>query len=111
MQDRGWSKQNNLRIGGQLLYDEIKRNPPSTSPYEDKCVWKFDMEGISLTKTAYSFLMTPKLPDSPWKGWKRLWRLYVPPKMKIFGWKLLYLQLPTTSYLVKLNICNTSERF
>lgn len=51
------------------------------------------------------------IPDiESWPGWKKLWKLRLPPKIKIFSWKLLHQRLPTLDYLVKLgfhspNIC------
>lgn len=49
-----------------MLYEVIQRVPLSTVSYDDKWVWNFGMEGMSLTKPAYHFLMLPKMSENVW---------------------------------------------
>ncbi|KAK1591233.1 hypothetical protein Q3G72_004378 [Acer saccharum] len=56
-------------------------------------IWKFDKRGLFSVKSAYRValaIVNPKLPSSstgpcPW--WKRLWKLNLPSKVRIFCWK------------------------
>lgn len=43
-------------------------------------------------------------PSEAW--WDGLWKLHIPPKIKLLLWKLSHSWLPTKSVLFKLGICN-----
>jgi hypothetical protein len=70
----------------------------------DHDVWAWDMEksGIYSVKTAYKLLYKIKVegahPETPSSSsddlWKVLWKIKVPPKVKVFWWRVIHEFLP-----------------
>ena len=61
----------------------------------DWWVWKQDSSGIYSTRTAYKFLLGEIRGESEDGTFSHLWRLKIPPKAKVFTWRLIKDRLPT----------------
>ncbi|KAJ0974964.1 hypothetical protein J5N97_016929 [Dioscorea zingiberensis] len=72
---------------------------------EDRVRWKLKKktEGKSITAAIYEDCRY-KDSNPQWIGWKKLWKLKIIPKIKIFLWKMLHGRLPTSQYLQSLGI-------
>ncbi|XP_065866655.1 uncharacterized protein [Euphorbia lathyris] len=60
---------------------------PSTN-VEDGYMWSFTKDGMYSSKSGYRVLCDGYNRDIPDAGWSRLWKLNIPPKIKMFVWKL-----------------------
>ncbi|KAK2654213.1 hypothetical protein Ddye_014069 [Dipteronia dyeriana] len=71
----------------------------------DKLLWHFDKKGTYEVKSGYRIAMNEKIveacsdPSVNQNWWSRLWSLNVPPKVKIFIWRLCNNALPSLSNL------------
>ncbi|KAJ0986340.1 hypothetical protein J5N97_004696 [Dioscorea zingiberensis] len=68
-----------------------------------KWKWKNKTEGKSLTAAVYDEYRFKDL-AIPWNGWKKIWKLRVIPKIKLFLWKFFHGRLPTIHYLSSIGI-------
>jgi len=74
---------------------------------DDKLIWHYNSNGKFLVKSAYhlgiqySTLMNggPSKADPKWC--KKVWSLNIPPKIRIFAWRLSYGAIPTKENLTK----------
>ncbi|XP_050233384.1 uncharacterized protein LOC126681873 [Mercurialis annua] len=77
---------------------EILKIPLTSSCNDDKWSWRFDRKGLYTVRSAYKALMEVNNNTTPnviWSGWKHLWKLKVPPKVKNFLWRCCSNCLPT----------------
>lgn len=70
-------------------------------------IWHYDRRGVYSIKTGYQCGLNSKLiqecsvsEQNTW-WWKRLWNLNIPPKVKVFLWRVFYNALLTASNLAK----------
>ncbi|GLT45911.1 hypothetical protein SLA2020_197070 [Shorea laevis] len=93
---------------------EILKIP--TAPRSDSFIWHFDKYGQFTVKSAYllayqhthaSNLMATHSPISPVE-WKHLWKLKLPPKIKIFLWRAILNRLPTLDNLFTKGVVNNT---
>ncbi|KAH1228046.1 hypothetical protein GmHk_10G028129 [Glycine max] len=61
----------------------------------DSWVWKQDSSEIYSTRTAYKFLLGEIRGESEDGSFSLLWKLKIPPKAKVFTWRLIKDRLPT----------------
>ena len=54
---------------------------------EDPLYWNLNRNGIYTVKSGYRALQNELMDDS-FGIWKRLWQIHVPPKVKIFLWRV-----------------------
>jgi hypothetical protein len=81
--------------------------PLSCYGYNDKLIWKHSPTGIFSVKSAYtSSIVDPPVSNGPWKS---IWRLNVPPKLKVFAWLFYQGRLLTNVYRAKRNIVADSS--
>ncbi|KAK3219003.1 hypothetical protein Dsin_012973 [Dipteronia sinensis] len=79
--------------------------PMSLRDWDDCLVWHFDKRGTYNVKSGYKLAVGEKMRDvssgSSQNGewWKTLWNLNVPPKVKIFTWKICNEVIPSLSNL------------
>ncbi|GMN74812.1 hypothetical protein TIFTF001_052466, partial [Ficus carica] len=67
----------------------------------DKWAWYFDSKGIYKVRSGYRAIMDSQRsessssdsPDALW--WRKLWRLPIPPKARLFVWRAFHEILPT----------------
>lgn len=91
---------------------------------QDDKIWSGNPNGLFSVKSAYhlefahkqSLLMQDSSSSngSEWitSFWKSLWRLNVPPKIKMFAWRVCHEILPTKRNLLKRNVsCNATCPF
>ncbi|CAL1402678.1 unnamed protein product [Linum trigynum] len=85
----------------------------SSSPLPDKLIWHYSSNGVYNVKSGYQVLLEDRaasfdpLPhhlDS--KFWKCLWNLPIPPKLKIFLWRLVRGFLPLCTVLKQKTLCD-----
>ena len=95
--------------------DSILRIPLSYSMPEDKLIWLGNKRGEFTVKSAYHIafnLLEPKKGGKcssrdPYKSlWKRLWRLNLPAKVKVFAWRACINGLPTMDAICIRGISN-----
>ncbi|CAL1381938.1 unnamed protein product [Linum trigynum] len=87
----------------------IKAIPLPRLPVEDKLIWHNTPEGIFIVKSAYHLAVTLDRRKGRWwsevswmdkASWIRLWEANLPPKLKVFVWKILNRMIPTTEALI-----------
>ncbi|KAL5789913.1 hypothetical protein ACOSQ2_004801 [Xanthoceras sorbifolium] len=88
--------------------DSILEIPLSLGDCADSLIWHFDKSGEYSVKSGYRVAAQDKLslsgssssPDSKW--WLALWNLNIPPKIKIFIWRVCHNAIPS--------LCNLCSR-
>ncbi|KAL5767312.1 hypothetical protein ACOSQ2_014095 [Xanthoceras sorbifolium] len=88
--------------------DSILEIPLSLGDCADSLIWHFDKTGEYSVKSGYRVAAQEKLslsgssssPDSKW--WLALWNLNIPPKIKIFIWRVCHNAIPS--------LCNLCSR-
>ena len=74
--------------------------PIPTSPTPDKLVWIPESKGCFSVKSAYCTLRAHSIPPQDTDtDWKKLWKLKMPEKSKMFLWRLAVNALPTRDNL------------
>lgn len=66
-------------------------------------IWFLNASQASTVSVIYSFLNERHCCYGPWPGWKKIWKLDVPPRVKTFVWKLAHSKLPTCDIFYNLN--------
>ncbi|KAK0591707.1 hypothetical protein LWI29_006682 [Acer saccharum] len=90
--------------------DLILSIPPASPSVNDSLLWHFEKDGRYSVRSGYRvgrFLSgTPSSSglDESISWWKALWRLKIPPKIKVFLWRASNHWLPTSAYLAKRGI-------
>ncbi|KAL8127117.1 hypothetical protein AgCh_014147 [Apium graveolens] len=77
---------------GAVLETRVPQNPRA-----DRLAWTLSIDGKYSVKTGYNFwLSNTEIPTQPAQisGWKRLWRLALPHKVKIFLWRFCRNTIP-----------------
>ncbi|KAL5802859.1 hypothetical protein ACOSQ4_031164 [Xanthoceras sorbifolium] len=90
------------------IKDSILEIPLSLGDCADSLIWHFDKSGEYSVKSGYRVAAQEKLsrsgssssPDSKW--WLALWNLNIPPKIKIFIWRVCNNAIPS--------LCNLCSR-
>ena len=84
--------------------DIILQIPLCTSWPEDKLIWHYTADGLFSVRSAYHLLRTKMKPDTPSSSgglgqalWRRIWKMDVPPRIRLFGWRIGPGVLPTRS--------------
>jgi len=112
--DQGcWKSQMVRELFLPMDADLILRLPLCRSWPMDKITWHFSPAGIFTVKSAYHLIRASRRRDQPSASmvsgstfWKKLWSLSVPPRIKLFGWKVGVGALAT-----KANIANRIRDF
>ena len=74
---------------------------------DDKLIWHYNSNGKFSVKSAYhlgiqySTLMNGGPSKADPKGWKKVWSLNIPSRIRIFAWRLSHGAIPTKENLVK----------
>jgi hypothetical protein len=83
---------------------EIAKIPLNLTQQEDAPMWRFSKSGMYSVRSAYYQLMETIVDNNHLKengNWKKLWKLQVPNKVKIFLWRVLRGCLPVRSRLTQ----------
>jgi len=90
-----WREDSVRRLFLPIDAELILRIPLCTSWPIDKLIWHFTSNGTFSVKSAYHLLRSLKRGDKPSSStgtcqhfWKAIWTLDVPPRVKLFGWKV-----------------------
>ena len=90
--------------------ETILNIPLSHNLPEDKIIWVGNNKGVFFVKSAYyvalSMINSSDSGECSYRDprtplWKRIWQLKIPPKIRIFSWKVCVNALPTMSNLRK----------
>lgn len=87
---------------------QILAIPLSSNPPRDKRVWKFTNHGFFSVKTAYHLAVSMysnihssrPATSTPPNEWKKIWKIKVTPRVRMFLWRLCACAIPT-----KVNLC------
>ena len=87
--------------------DMVIQIPLCTSWPSDKLIWHFAANGLFSVRSAYHFARSLKLSSmasSSFHGtkdfWRLVWGLNVPPRIKLFTWRVGVSALPTRAHLI-----------
>ena len=103
--------------------EAILQIPLSMSSQEDCWAWHHERNGLFTVCSAYRMMITAKkIREDYWEGsascsnmkkrqkeWTQLWNMKLPPKIKIFCWRLALNSLPTGSVLKSRSMVDTAE--
>jgi hypothetical protein len=81
------------------MVEMILSIPISSSSQRDKLIWKLTLNGTFSVKSAYFSSMD--LPPVASSHWKQIWKLQIPPKLKLFSWLFYQSRLLTNVNRVK----------
>ena len=105
---RGWKEDLLQRFFHHFDVEEILKLRIPWRNEEDMIAWHYEKTGTFTVRSAYHLGMTLKEleagqasssanPDGTRPAWKKLWKLPVPHKVRIFAWKLIHGGLATKS--------------
>ncbi|CAH9127293.1 unnamed protein product [Cuscuta epithymum] len=103
LRDSTGKKWNTKRIAAIFNNEErkiISSIPISLQDKQDGFWWSKENNGIFSVKSCYRVLMQGGEVGG-WNGWKDLWELKIPPKIKYFLWQVLDGSLPSLVNLVR----------
>uniref|UniRef100_A0A803Q185 RNase H type-1 domain-containing protein n=1 Tax=Cannabis sativa TaxID=3483 RepID=A0A803Q185_CANSA len=87
--------------------------PNSGWDLDDKILWHYCKNGEYSVKSGYRMACELKAERQQSddhlavQWWRKLWRLKIPPKIKVFVWKLAHGWLPTSTVLAKRHVSTT----
>ncbi|CAM8977245.1 unnamed protein product [Rhodiola kirilowii] len=99
---------------------EIVKQGALWNPSDAKYYWKEEGSGVFTVRTAYKLAVSMEKRRQHGVGeqsndrqiqvfWKSLWKLKVPPRVKLFGWRLYHNSLPTMRNLLRRG-CDVQDR-
>lgn len=79
-------------------------------PTYDKLYWVLIPNGIFSMKSMYNSIknLRNQITPNPLYSYKWIWKLHIPPKISFFLWLIYHDRLPTTVYLTRAGILNSS---
>lgn len=87
------------------MVEMILSIPISSSSQRDKLIWKHTLNGTFSVKSAYFSSMD--LPPVASSHWKHIWKLQIPPKLKLFPW--FFLSKQTVNNVNRVKRCHSSD--
>ncbi|KAF4394618.1 hypothetical protein F8388_020443 [Cannabis sativa] len=107
----------------QVDIDRILTIPLSLFPHDDVLVWNNSFTGIYNVKYGYQLAVTlaeqeeSNCSSSIEHWWSTFWKMNLPPKVRIFVWKIFHTSLPAAAELYRrhiatspyYSICNSCE--
>ncbi|KAK6124264.1 hypothetical protein DH2020_042016 [Rehmannia glutinosa] len=90
--------------------DLILSIPLSHSNPPDKIIWHYEKSGNYSVRSGYKLALQNQLSSGPSSStvvstwWRRLWKLRIPEKIKIFCWRAFHGILPCATQLIKRGI-------
>ncbi|GJN37087.1 hypothetical protein PR202_gb26009 [Eleusine coracana subsp. coracana] len=103
-----------------LDIDGILKIKLSNNLMEDIRAWAYEKNGVYSVRSAYRLLKdmqiaekdyaenSPASSEGPGQWWKHLWKMKVPPKVRIFWWRAIHEFLPAKSILSQRHIAKES---
>jgi hypothetical protein len=112
---RSWDEQRVRNSFCTLDATEILSLKPGAQLQEDLQAWAFERSGVYSVRSCYRILKreddqqesfrlneTRSSEDQLW--WKKVWKLNVPPKIRIFWWRLMQNYLPSKAELMRRHV-------
>lgn len=99
-----WDKDRVINLYGPVMGNRICELPIVKEGLADRIVWFHDHQGVYSTKSGYSWLSLHKIGYNPHRNfWRILWKLKLPPKVRIFLWRVSHNLLPTNAKIAAIN--------
>lgn len=81
---------------------------------EDVIAWHYNRSGMFSVRSSYHCQWTAKFDDGASNAvdngvWKRLWKLSIPGKIKIYGWRILNGLIPCKGILLNRHVVDSVE--
>nr|GMD79625.1 uncharacterized protein LOC109164833 [Ipomoea batatas] len=87
--------------------DAILSIPVPQTKHPDKFIWAGEEKGVYTIKSCYKLLVRGLISGVS-LDWANMWKLSIPPKVKLFVWQACTSTLPTTDMLAKKRVnCST----
>lgn len=101
---RGWNKKYVKEMYGEYVGDKICELPIQCNGAQESIVWFHANNGCYFTKAGYTWLFLRRTSYSPYRFfWKQIWKPRLPPKVRIFAWRLGHDLLPTKLKIAAIN--------
>lgn len=123
--DNGSWKEDMVNLAFLPVDAEIIMNIPLSLNFPpDRLIWHFSSNGELTVKSAYHFILQRKRGEVPQSstctlrcGWKFIWSLAIPPRMRMFAWRVCAGALPSAARLahripnfaMKCSVCGAME--
>lgn len=99
--------------------EEILKLRPGVHLQEDVTAWAHEKHGTYSVRSAYKLLKSKQsqmelvrensVNSSEGRWWKALWKLDIPPKIRIFWWRILNNFLPSKAELTRRHVAKESH--
>ncbi|KAF7815029.1 reverse transcriptase [Senna tora] len=99
-----WDNQKVKDCYGDQTASQILAIKPSRHNIKDILFWDGNNSGVYTVKDGFKAASDSSgrsTPVSQFREWDTLWKLKLPPKLKVFGWKLAHNSLPLGSNLLR----------
>lgn len=124
-ENRGWKETEVLNLFDDRVANEILSLPLSPNAKEDTLVWKGNRTGRYTVKSGYNKACVQATTaeqnratisfQPPRTLWTKIWKLAIPPKIRIFIWSICHNAIPIRENLYKrkvlpdplCSLCNT----
>lgn len=101
----GWDRVCVERLYGQELGARICDIPLVHNGPSDRIVWFHSPNGVYTIKSGYFWLILKNIGYGPHRFfWRLIWKMKVPPKIRVFAWKLGHDLLPTNLKIAAVNL-------
>lgn len=98
-----------------LEAEEVLKIKPGERLNNDVPAWAFEKNGVYSARSAYSLLKEEQMEtamadtreamaSSDDRAWSQVWKLNVPPKVRVFWWRVLHNSLPSKAELKRRHI-------
>ena len=100
--------------------EEVLKIKPGTQMETDVLAWAFEKHGRYSVRSAYRLLKQDQMEKAMEKdreasgsgaytAWPALWKLDVPPKIRVFWWRVLHKSLPSKAELKRRHVAGESH--
>ncbi|KAF7833407.1 uncharacterized protein G2W53_015740 [Senna tora] len=99
-----WDHQRVKDCYGDRVASQILAIKPSRHNIKDNLYWDENISGVYTVKDGYkaaSDSTSKRIFTSQFREWDTLWKINLPPKIKVFGWKLAHDSLPLGRNLLR----------
>ena len=112
---RLWDEQEVRRSFLALEAEEVLKIKPSLRLQHDVLAWALEKNGTYSVRSAYRMLKddhwavsmagsNEQAPSEQSNVWRALWRVNVPPKIRVFWWRVIHNSLPSKSEMKRRHI-------
>ena len=117
---RMWNTEEVYKSFLSLEAREVLKVKPSSFSETDVLAWAFEKHGVYSVRSAYSLLKQEQMEKTlnttkeasgseDNHAWSSLWKLEVPPKIRVFWWRVLNNSLPSKSELKRRHVARESH--